>query len=842
MSSIIGSIVAKLSLNIKEFSSNLSKAQNDIKKAKKEMEGLGNLGSGLESVGSTLSKTVTLPIIGIGTAAVKASSDFEQAMSKVKAISGATASDMELLNEKAIEMGAKTKFSAKESAEAFTYMAMAGWDTKAMLDGIDGIMNLAAADGLDLATTSDIVTDAITAFGLSAKDSAHFADVLAVASSSSNTNVQMLGESFKYVAPVAGSLGYTIEDTAVALGLMANAGVKSSQAGTSLRAALTRMVKPTEAAAIWMEKLGIEIVNSDGSMKSLDEVMRILRSSMSGLTDEQKAQAVSTIFGQEAMSGMLAIINASDADFEKLTKSINNADGAAEEMAETMMDNTAGAIEQMMGSLETLGIQIGNILTPLIKKAANAIQQFSDWLGSLDKETQTLIVTIMAIAAAIGPLLFVVGKLITSFMLLKVYIGALSSTVLPVVAIIGALAAAIIYLWNTNEGFRKSITTAFNEMIEVVRPILSEISTALTTLWNEVLIPIVTWLLTVLAPVISTVITTIMSLIGPLIEMLQGVLDFLVGVFTGNWQMVWDGIVGIFSGAWNAIVAVVQGAISIVSSVLSAAWQIITTTIQNVWNTIVSLVSGAMEGLKSAISSGINTVISFFRGLLSSISGIFTSVTSTIKSWGSSAISAAKSAANSIISAISGVLTKLPSKALKWGKDMVDGFVKGIKNMIGSVGDVVSDIADTITGWLHFSRPDKGPLREYEKWMPDMVLGLANTLDKSKSKLLDSVKELANNMSKSFDPNLSLATTYGALNNDIGEYERVVNRNKKIDNTNNDKTDKPKGDGGVVINLTIEEFNNNNDTDIKDLTREIMEVAAEENKRKGGAFGDGEEK
>lgn len=835
MSSIIGSIVAKLSLNIKEFSSNLSKAQNDIKQAKKEMEGLGNLGSGLESVGSTLSKTVTLPIIGIGTAAVKASSDFEQAMSKVKAISGATAGDMELLNEKAIEMGAKTKFSAKESADAFTYMAMAGWDTKAMLDGIDGIMNLAAADGLDLATTSDIVTDAITAFGLAAEDSAHFADVLAVASSSSNTNVQMLGESFKYVAPVAGSLGYSVEDTAVALGLMANAGVKASQAGTSLRGALTRMVKPTESAAIWMEKLGIEVTNSDGSMKSLDEVMRILRSSMSGLTDEQKAQAVATIFGQEAMSGMLAIINASDADFEKLTKSINNADGAAEEMAETMMDNTAGAIEQMMGSLETLGIQIGNIITPLIKKVANTIQQFSDWLSTLDKETQTLIVTIAAVVASIGPLLLIVGKLISSFVLLKVYIGTMSSAILPFVAIVGALTAAIIYLWNTNESFRKSITTSFNEMIAVAGPILSQISTSLTTLWNEVLIPIVTWLLTVLSPVITSVFTTIMNLIGPLLEMLQGVLNFLVGVFTGDWQMVWNGVVSIFQGAWDMIVAVVDGAISIVSSVLSAAWQIITTTIQNVWNTIVSLISGAMNSLMNAVSSGVNAVVNFFSGLASSVSRVFSNIVSTIAGWGSSAASAASSAASSIVSTITNVITQLPGKAIKWGKDMVNGFIKGIKSMIGKIGDIAGDIASKVTSFLHFSRPDEGPLREYEKWMPDMVLGLANTLDKSKYRLLDSVKEMADSMSKSFNPNLSLATTYGALNKDIGEYERVAKRNNELNDDRNDKNH-PKGVGDTIINLNIEKFENNTDKDIKDLTREVMEVAAEENKRKGGAF------
>ena len=221
----------------------------------------------MTQTGSTLTKSVTLPLAALGTASVKTASDFESAMSKVEAISGSTGDEMDALCDKAIEMGAKTKFSAKESADAFTYMAMAGWDAGQMMDGIGGIMSLAAADGLDLATTSDIVTDALTAFGLQAADSGHFADVLAQASSSANTNVSMLGESFKYVAPVAGSLGMSVEDTALALGLMANAGIKSSQAGTALRTALTNMVKPTDSMAAKMDALGISVTNSDGSMK-----------------------------------------------------------------------------------------------------------------------------------------------------------------------------------------------------------------------------------------------------------------------------------------------------------------------------------------------------------------------------------------------------------------------------------------------------------------------------------------------------------------------------------------------------------------------------------------------
>lgn len=290
--------------------------------------------------------------------AIKVGSDFEQGMSNVAAISGATGEELDKLTEKAKEMGAKTKFSAQESTEAFEYMAMAGWKTEDMLNGIEGIMNLAAASGESLATTSDIVTDALTAFGLTAADSTHFADVLAQASSNANTNVGMMGETFKYVAPVAGSLGFSVEDCAVAIGLMANSGIKASQAGTSLRQIFTNLVKPTDQMQTAMDELGISITDAGGNTKSLDALMGDLRNSFSGLTDSQKAQYAATIAGQEGMSALLAIVNASETDFNALKDSIYNADGAAQEMAETMQDNLKGAVEELGGGLETFAIQV----------------------------------------------------------------------------------------------------------------------------------------------------------------------------------------------------------------------------------------------------------------------------------------------------------------------------------------------------------------------------------------------------------------------------------------------------------------------------------------------------
>lgn len=319
--------------------------------------------------------------------------DFEAAMSRVKAVSGATGSEFDKLTAKAKEMGATTKFTATQSAEAFNYMAMAGWDSQQMLDGIEGILNLAAASGEDLGTTSDIVTDALTAFGLKASDAAHFSDVLAQSAASANTNVSMMGESFKYVAPIAGAMKYSVEDTSLALGLMANASVKGSMAGTSLKTALANMAAPTDKMATAMKKYGISLTDSNGNMKTLKGVLDNLRSSLGGLSETEKTAAASTIFGKEAMSGMLAIINATESDYNKLAESINNADGAASKMSDTMLDNLEGSITLLQSAMDGVKISFGERLSPYVRGIADwlteqmpeveqGLNEMMDWVDS----------------------------------------------------------------------------------------------------------------------------------------------------------------------------------------------------------------------------------------------------------------------------------------------------------------------------------------------------------------------------------------------------------------------------------------------------------------------------
>ena len=320
--------------------------------------------------------------------AIEAGSSFEAGMSQVEAVSGASGEELDRLKEKAKEMGAKTKFSATESAEALNYMAMAGWKTEDMLGGLEGIMNLAAASGEDLASTSDIVTDALTAFGYSAEDSGHFADILAAASSNANTNVGMMGETFKYIAPLAGAMGYSAEDAAVAIGLMANASIKGSQAGTSLRSILTRLTKPTKDSEMAMNDLGLSITDNAGRMKPLSEIVIDMRDAFAGLSENEKASYAAMLAGQEAMSGLLAIVNASDADFRELSGAIADCNGTAEAMAGIMQDNLKGKITLLQSALEGLGISayeiFGDELKTSVDSATNAVGRLQKSMDSGD--------------------------------------------------------------------------------------------------------------------------------------------------------------------------------------------------------------------------------------------------------------------------------------------------------------------------------------------------------------------------------------------------------------------------------------------------------------------------
>lgn len=736
------------------------------------------VGGQISDVGKTMTTKVTMPIVAGFGYAVKSAADFESQMSKVQAISGSGADQMAQLEEKARAMGETTKFSAVEAGEGLEYMAMAGWKTEDMLNGLDGIMYLAAASGEELGTTSDIVTDALTAFGMKAEESSHFADILAAASSNANTNVSMMGESFKYAAAPAGALGYSAEDVAIALGLMANSGIKADMAGTSLRNMFTRMAKPTKESAAAIERLGLDLYDNEGKMFTFREVMDQLRKGFSeinmpleeydaaldqldkdlaegtltqskydkaleelnlqafGAEGAEKARAAAMLGGARAMSGLLAIANASEEDYQKLTAAVDGAsdsfarladgsvvplnealasgqeiieqyDGSAQAMAATMGDNLNGDLVKLQSAASELAISAGQLLLPLAKDIVDRIQSLVDYLNSLDEGTKQTIITVLGVVAAVGPVLLIIGKLVTG-------IGAVISAVGTISGAISALAPIVAAIGSAIAGALPAIAAVAAPVLGVVAAIAAVIAIIVLCVkhWDE----------------IKEVALKVAETIAQKWE-----------EFKAWFKQCWDNIINsAVEGARNIKDKVVSDFTNLVSGVIQKFLDMknkIDTTFQNIKTGIKTHVSN----IATAITGGFSTAINF--------------------------------------------ITSLPSKALKWGSDIIDGIVNGIKNAIGKVGDVMSSVADKIASFIHFSEPDEGPLSNFHTYMPDMMNELVKGIENGIPKLEDAMEQMTRTMVPSLqgagasttnNSNTFSVNVYGAPGQNINELADAV--------------------------------------------------------------------
>ena len=836
-------------------------------------EQLQNLGGKISGVGQAL-MPITGAVVGLGTAAVKTAADFDGGMSKVAAISGATGDDLDALRDKAREMGAKTKFSASEAASAMEYMAMAGWKTEEMLNGIEGIMNLAAASGEDLATTSDIVTDALTAFGLSASDSGHFADILAAASSNANTNVSMMGETFKYAAPIAGALGFSAEDTAVAIGLMGNAGIKASQAGTSLRTIMNNLAGEVKFCGQNIGEVTIQTTNADGSMRELSDILADCRVAFSGLTESEAAAAAESLVGKNAMSGFLALMNAGDADVAKLTNAIANCDGVSQSMSGTMQDNMSGSLTILKSQLEELSISFGEMIMPILMKAVAFIQQVVDKLNHMDEGTRQIIITIAAVVAAVGPVLIVVGNVISAvgtimtlvpqisaaITTVKTALTALHATMLAnpigiIIAAIAALVAAFIYLWNTNEEFRQfwinlwenvkevaiavweaiktffteawtaikttaegvfngirdfftgiwdgiknTATSVWNGIRDFLSGVWQSISSTVSSVWNAIkdtiggimqgiwetissiwqsIYDTISPLLEAFRYLFETIFEAIHILIGramdaisaKITEIWNGIVSFLTPILEGiksTFETIWNAVSTAVSTAMNAIKGVVEPIWNGIKSAVTEILNSIKSTVETIWNAIKTAISNALNAIQSVVSSVLNTVKNTVSTALNTVQTTFTNIWNNVKTTVSTALNSIaqgvsqvfNNIVNSIRTAMTNVLNavkqgfnnvvshirQLISQAFGWGRDLIMGIVNGIKSCISAITSAVTSVADKIREVLHFSVPDKGPLTDYESWMPDFIGGLAQGIEKSRGMIQDAMNDVAGDM------------------------------------------------------------------------------------------------
>lgn len=781
----LGTAIGYLNLDISGFANGVDSAISDLetlgKKVKTASDGMMTIGNTFTKTGTALTASVTAPIIGFGAASVKAGSEFDASMSQVAAVAKATGEDFQLIRDRAIEMGEKTRYSATEVSDAMYYMGLAGWDAQQIFEGIPGVLALGAASGEELGRVSDIVTDSLTAFGKSAEDTSEFVNVLAEASRSSNTTVDALGESFKYVAPVAGAFGYSLQDTAVALGIFANNGVKGSQAGTGLRQALNSLINPSEKAALLMDEYGVSLDNSDGSMKSLMTVMEELRGTFGGLavdihnadgevmtgeeiwekyghslptTEMEKLSAIVQIFGVRALPGMLSIINASQDDFDDLTNAIYGAQdaygglGTVFGMQQQMLDNLQGDWFLFTSALGTTKILISDMAKGALRELLQSLTELVNKFNSLDAEQREDIIQWALVAAAIGPVLIVIGKTITGIInlvnnirllksafsmvaigiknfgeafslarggmtafasqtnVLGAALGSITAPMVAIVAAIGVVVAAFVNLWKTNEEFRNNILgiwdgikAKFEEAGQRIVDIFNELGFSfedfkeLMDAGIEFLKSVWDGFCEVLAPVFIGVFEIISNTISGLVDLFTGVIEIIVGIVKGfkdgDWSMLWQGIGDVVSAAVDIVVGFLD-------NLAETAWNVVQ-TIANLFGADWSM---TWEEAKLAVQGWFDSLVQWFAELPSKIIEFFTAVAEFV---------------SSIPAAIGEFLSGVSESTGQWVGDMVQKAKEMGSNFLNAVVEFFSELPYNVGYFIGYA------LATVVKWVSEMV-------------------------------------------------------------------------------------------------------------------------
>lgn len=817
----------------KEIKSLNTDLQNNEKKLKDAENGLEGVSQGTEKAtqGFTVMKGALANLVSSGIqsaiSAVKnlaketmnVGMNFEQAMAKVSAVSGATGKDLDDLTAKAKEMGSKTKFTATESAEAFNYMAMAGWKTSDMLNGIEGIMNLAAASGEDLATTSDIVTDALTAMGYSAKESGRLADVMAAASSNSNTNVSMMGETFKYVAPIVGALGYSMEDTAVSIGLMANSGIKAEKAGTALRSILTRLSAPPKACAEAMDALGISITNADGTMKPLSQLIDELREKFKGLSETQQTQYAKGIAGQEAMSGLLAIVKAAPEDVEKLTDAINNSNGAAQSMADTMNNTVSGQITLLKSKIEGIMIKIFEKASGSIRQAIDKIsealdtidwdkfaQEVGDALNKVidlfkwfvdNKELVVGAITAILTAFTIGKIASFINTIVTlgtTLAGIPAVVSAVSAagTALGAVftfitgpigiaiAAIGAIVAGFIALWNNCEEFRNF----WINLWENIKTGLENAWSSISTFFTETIPGAFTNLLTTIQGWWNNVVTFITNIPTYVSQIIQSVITFFnelpykigyaIGEMLGH-------IIKFGQDAWTWVTTevpkIIEGIVTFFKELPGKVGEFLVQTVTKIGEWAVNMKNKAVETGKNFI----NSITTFFKELPGKVWNFLSSTISKVQEFATNIANKARDGARNMKDNIVNGIKELPSKMLDMGKNIVEGLWNGIKNAGNWIKDKVKDFAKGILDGMKNALGIHSPSRVFRDQVGKYI---AEGIGVGFSDEMDNVsKEMQNAIPTSFDTDIKAnvgSNITGTNINSIGSsnnysYDNMVN-------------------------------------------------------------------
>ena len=781
-----------LQREIIETENNLRDLERQAGQSAVALQKIAATGEKLKTVGDNISSAgqkllpVTAGVTALGTAAVSTAANFESSMSQVQATMGITKDAMSTVNGESVntmdtlsalakKMGSETAFSASECAEALNYLALAGYDTQQMCDTLPTVLNLAAAGGIDLAAASDMVTDAMSALGMGVDEAGTMVDQMAKTASTTNTSVAQLGEGILTIGATAKTVKGGTAELNTALGILANNGIKGAEGGTHLRNVILSLQNPTDKAAACMEQLGLDVYDSEGNMRSLNDILGDLNTSMDGMTAAEKSNIIGQIFNKTDLSSVNALLANTGSTWDDLQQSIIDSGGAAQQMADTQLDNLQGQITILKSALEGLAISFGELLLPAIKMIVGWVQKFVDWLNGMDEGTKKVVTTIALLAAALGPVLIVIGKVVSAvgtimtivpkvagvINTVKTAFAALNTTMLAnpiflIIAAITALVAAFIYLWNTNEDFRQFWINLWENVKEVAIAVWEAIKNFFSAAWEAIsstaqavwngIKDFFSGLWEGIKTIFSTVVEVIKTIITTYFNIYKTIITTVLNAIKTVFTTVWNGIKTVvttvvtaiqtfITTAWNAIKNTVTTVLNAIKTVITTVWNAIKSAVTSVVNAIKNVISTVWNGIKNTVSTVVNgiknTVSTVFNNIKSSISGTMGNIVSVIKNGFNQAIS---------------FITSLPSKALQWGKDMIMGIVNGIKSCIGAVGDAVSSVANKIKSFLHFSVPDEGPLTDYESWMPDFMKGLAKGIEDSKSMVAKAMDGVAADM------------------------------------------------------------------------------------------------